>query len=260
MSVVAQRTIVAVQGVPAALSGLASGVLNTARFVGAALGLAVLSTIAASHTNSEVAAGTSHAVALTDGYQLHYYEPAGQLPALLRFLQSRLDGDVPLEAWEVGAAWPGEDYDELAHATETFRIVGLPEDGPEPTFSEFITMVVPDDRSMLRRLDMPRNFFSGNNCVAEYGQFPDNFLLGVSTPGSDIGFRRQMRSRHGAPIIVAGNPPVKLVDPTLITRARGMLMGSITTIGRCARASAARSAADTSLTTAITACRPAAAS
>ena len=24
----------------------------------------------------------------------------------------------------------------------------------------------------LRRLDMPRNFFSGNNCVAEYGQFP----------------------------------------------------------------------------------------
>ena len=24
----------------------------------------------------------------------------------------------------------------------------------------------------LRQLDMPRNFFSGNNCVAEYGQFP----------------------------------------------------------------------------------------
>ena len=31
----------------------------------------------------------------------------------------------------------------------------------------------------LRRLDMPRNFFSGNNCVAEYGQFPSNFLLGA---------------------------------------------------------------------------------
>ena len=39
----------------------------------------------------------------------------------------------------------------------------------------------------LRQLDMPRNFFSGNNCVAEYGQFPTNFLLGVSTPASDIG-------------------------------------------------------------------------
>jgi hypothetical protein len=35
----------------------------------------------------------------------------------------------------------------------------------------------------VRRLDMPRNFFGGNNCVAEYGNFPSNFLLGVSTPG-----------------------------------------------------------------------------
>ena len=33
----------------------------------------------------------------------------------------------------------------------------------------------------LRQLDMPENFFGGNNCVAEYGQFPSNFLLGVST-------------------------------------------------------------------------------
>ena len=61
----------------------------------------------------------------------------------------------------------------------------------------------------LRRLDMPRNFFSGNNCVAEYGQFPSNFLLGVSSPGSEIQFRRQMRSRLGESITVAGNPPVK---------------------------------------------------
>jgi hypothetical protein len=64
----------------------------------------------------------------------------------------------------------------------------------------------------LRRLDMPRNFFSGNNCVAEYGSFPSNFLLGVSTPGSDIQFRRQMRSRLGEPITVAGNPPVKFAS------------------------------------------------
>ena len=64
----------------------------------------------------------------------------------------------------------------------------------------------------LRQLDMPRNFFSGNNCVAEYGQFPSNFLLGVSTPGNDIQFRRQMRSRLGEPITVAGNPPVKFAS------------------------------------------------
>jgi hypothetical protein len=64
----------------------------------------------------------------------------------------------------------------------------------------------------LRQLDMPRNFFSGNDSVAEYGHFPSNFLLGVSTPGNDIRFRRQMRSRLGEPITVAGNPPVKFAS------------------------------------------------
>jgi hypothetical protein len=61
----------------------------------------------------------------------------------------------------------------------------------------------------LRQLDMPANFFASNNCVAESGQLPTNFLLGVSTPGNDIQFRRQMRSRLGESITVAGNPPLK---------------------------------------------------
>src|SRR4029079_10992108 len=64
----------------------------------------------------------------------------------------------------------------------------------------------------LRHLDMPRNFFSGNNSVAEYGHFPSNFLLGVSTPASDIQFRRQMLTRLGESITVAGNPPVKFAS------------------------------------------------
>ena len=64
----------------------------------------------------------------------------------------------------------------------------------------------------LRQLDMPRNFFTGNNCVAEYGQYPSNFLLGVSTPANDIRFRRQMRSRPGEPITIAGNPPVQFAS------------------------------------------------
>jgi len=64
----------------------------------------------------------------------------------------------------------------------------------------------------LRQLDMPRNFFSGNNCVAEHGQYPSNFLLGVSTLGNDIQFRRQMRSRLGEPITVAGNPPIRFAS------------------------------------------------
>jgi EmrB/QacA subfamily drug resistance transporter len=63
-------TIAAVQGVPPHETGLASGMVNTSRLVGGALGLAALSTLATSHANSEVASGTAAAVAQTDGYQL----------------------------------------------------------------------------------------------------------------------------------------------------------------------------------------------
>jgi EmrB/QacA subfamily drug resistance transporter len=94
-------TIVAVQGVPAAASGLASGVLNTSRFVGAALGLAVLSTIAASHTHSELAAGTAAATALTDGFQLQFevgalFCLAGAVAAMI-MLRPRPESTVPEE-------------------------------------------------------------------------------------------------------------------------------------------------------------------
>jgi MFS family permease len=65
-------TIVAVQGVPPAQSGLASGLLNTSRLTGGALGLAVLTTIAESRTHSEVASGVAALPALTDGYQLAF--------------------------------------------------------------------------------------------------------------------------------------------------------------------------------------------
>jgi EmrB/QacA subfamily drug resistance transporter len=59
-------TIVAMQGLPRAQGGLGSGLLNTSRLMGGALGLAVLSTIAAAHTRGEVGAGGLQA--LTDGF------------------------------------------------------------------------------------------------------------------------------------------------------------------------------------------------
>jgi EmrB/QacA subfamily drug resistance transporter len=68
-------TIVAMQGVPGSQSGLASGLLNTSRLMGGALGLAILSTIAASTTHGAVALGGARA--LTNGFDRAFTVAAG---------------------------------------------------------------------------------------------------------------------------------------------------------------------------------------
>ena len=65
-------TIAAVSGVEEKESGLASGLINTSQQVGGALGLAILSTIATSHTESLVESGDGLKPALTDGFQIAF--------------------------------------------------------------------------------------------------------------------------------------------------------------------------------------------
>ncbi len=65
-------TMAAVQGVPQRQSGLASGLLNTSRLMGGAIGLAILSTIAASQTH-----GAIGMTAVTNGYSVAFIVAAG---------------------------------------------------------------------------------------------------------------------------------------------------------------------------------------
>jgi EmrB/QacA subfamily drug resistance transporter len=61
-------TAAANAGVPSDKAGLAAGLLNSSQQVGSALGLAVLSAVAITHTNNLIATGSSHVVAADAGY------------------------------------------------------------------------------------------------------------------------------------------------------------------------------------------------
>ncbi|WP_067721415.1 MFS transporter [Nocardia yamanashiensis] len=76
-------TTLGMSGARADDAGLASGLFNTTQQIGMAIGIAVLSTLAASRTGTRLAAGASEAAALTSGYRLAFAVAAGLLAVAL---------------------------------------------------------------------------------------------------------------------------------------------------------------------------------
>jgi len=91
-------TLAATARVAASDAGLASGILNTTQQIGGALGLAILSTIAANRTTDALASGggpptpEATAAALVDGWQLAFVVGAGFMIAGLVLLATLLRG------------------------------------------------------------------------------------------------------------------------------------------------------------------------
>src|ERR671934_1161012 len=69
-------SIAALAGVQPAEAGLASGLINTSQQIGGALGIAALTSIATSTTNTKIASGSALPAALTDGFQSAFFGAA----------------------------------------------------------------------------------------------------------------------------------------------------------------------------------------
>jgi MFS family permease len=102
-------SIAALAGVQPAEAGLASGLLNTSQQIGGALGIAALSAIATSTTESDLATGSATSFALTNGFQEAFV--AGAIVAFVGVLVSILvvsrrdleEEEVPEPAFEAAA-------------------------------------------------------------------------------------------------------------------------------------------------------------
>jgi MFS family permease len=79
-------------------AGLASGLANTTAQVGGAVGLAVLASVSASHSNSLIASGHTTASALTSGYHLAFLVAAALVGCALMLVLAAIDSGRPRAA------------------------------------------------------------------------------------------------------------------------------------------------------------------
>jgi hypothetical protein len=103
-------TLMGTSGVSAEDAGLASGLFNTAQQVGGSLGLAILSTLAASRTSHLLSAHSATKVAATvSGYHVAFLAAAvmfvGAVALLIVFLRKRHMVEVE-QAIEAGETAP----------------------------------------------------------------------------------------------------------------------------------------------------------
>ena len=96
-------SIAALAGVKDSEAGLASGLINTSQQIGGALGIAALSAVATSTTDSAVASGTALPIALTDGFEAAFIGGAivaalGVVASLVLIRGRDLAQEEPVEA------------------------------------------------------------------------------------------------------------------------------------------------------------------
>jgi EmrB/QacA subfamily drug resistance transporter len=107
---------IAMADIPAEDAGLGSGITNLSQQIGGALGVAVLSTVAANHTQALLAADHGRTSALIDGYQLAFITGAAAIGAGIILAFALLRPRAPRAELQLAAA------DDTPHVPTTLHI------------------------------------------------------------------------------------------------------------------------------------------